>query len=178
MKPRLHGGILFPKMARTSFVDLTRSRYEGMRARMVKKGFPPPPFDLEQFRADVVSVMGGNEDGVIICRYCRRAFTLQETAVDHAIPLSRGGSAGLDNMDYPCKADNDRKGSMTVGEYEALLAYLDTIHPLARQDVLSRLEKAVKLAAGARRAQMLIARAKDTAKQAGTGTAAETEPPF
>ncbi len=158
MKPCVQGGILFPKIARTSFVDATRSRYQNMCARMEKKKFPPPPFDLEQFRADVTRAMGGNEDGALQCRYCHRWFTLQETAVDHATPLSRGGSAELGNLDYPCKQCNDRKGSLTVDEYMGLLAYLDTVHPLARQDVLSRLEKANALAAGARRAQMLAAK--------------------
>ncbi len=158
MRPKLKGGSLFPKMARTSFVDLTRSRYDGMSRRMKKKKLPPLPFTVEEFRSDAVGVMGGKEDGAIECRYCHRFFTLAETAVDHAIPLSRGGSAGLDNLDYPCKQCNDRKGSLTVGEYEGLLAYLETVHPLARQDVLSRLEKAVKLAAGDRRAKMLAAK--------------------
>jgi len=159
MKPSLPGRVLFPKMARTSFVDVTRSRYQSMCDRMKKKKYPPPPFDLEQFRTDVLGVMGGNEDGALQCRYCHRWFTLAETAVDHATPLSRGGSAGLDNLDYPCQACNNRKGSLTVAEYEGLLAYLETMHPLARQDVLSRLEKAVKLAASVRRSQILARKA-------------------
>jgi hypothetical protein len=45
-----------------------------------------------------------------------------------------------------------------VAEYTALLAYLNTVHPLARQDVLSRLEKSNKLAAAANRTRMLMAR--------------------
>lgn len=129
MKASIQAGILFPKAARTSFLDLTRSRYESMRARMAKKKLPELPFDLEEFRADVVKVMGGTEDGAIQCRYCNRFFTLQDAAVDHAIPLSRGGSAGLDNIDYPCKQDNDRKGSMTMQEYTDLLKFLDGVHP-------------------------------------------------
>lgn len=174
MKASLTGGILFPKIARTSFVDLTRSRYDNMCRRMEKKKLPPPPFDLEQFRADVVSVMGGNEDGVIVCRYCNRPFTLQETAVDHATPLSRGGSAGLENLDYPCRQCNNRKGSLTVAEYSYLLECLERMHPLARQDVLSRLEKANALAAGARRAQMMAATLNGNAKP----KPAEEERPF
>jgi hypothetical protein len=157
-QPSIKAGALFPQAARTSFVDITRSRYQGMVERMKKKKIPPPPFDLEQFRADVVGVMGGTEDGVIQCRYCLRWFTLQEIAVDHGTPLSRGGSAGLDNLDYPCAADNKRKGSLTVAEYQELLAFLNTKHPLMRANVLSRLERADALAAGARRAQMLSAK--------------------
>ena len=66
----------------------------------------------------------------------------------------------MENIDYPDKACNDAKGSMTVDEYKALLTFLDTQHPLMRQDVLSRLKKANALAAGARRVQMLAAQLK------------------
>lgn len=163
-KPSIKAGALFPQAARTSFVDLTRSRYQGMCDRMKKKKIPPPPFDLEAFRADLTAVMGGTEDGPIQCRYCHRWFTLAEVAVDHSTPLSRGGSAGLENIDYPCKADNDRKGSLTLQEYTALLTFLDSCHPLMRKDVLSRLERSNALAAGARRAQMLSAKLKGEQK--------------
>jgi len=112
------------------------------------------------------------------------AFALDGIAVDHAKPLSRGGSAGLENIDYPCRADNYRKGSMTMQEYGFLLAFLETQHPLMRQDVLSRLEKAVQLASGAFANQGVIndlkktgvwsqaqaaRRAKKKAKESGLG---------
>jgi hypothetical protein len=142
-------GVLFPKSAHDEFMTVTRTRYSGMSERMKKKRLPPLPFTLDEFRADMLSVMGGKEDGPIVCRYCKRAFTINEIAVDHANPLSRGGETGLSNIDYPCRADNYRKGSMTIKEYSSLLSFLDTQHPLMRQDVLSRLEKAVQLASGA-----------------------------
>jgi len=112
------------------------------------------------------------------------AFALDGIAVDHAKPLSRGGSAGLENIDYPCRADNYRKGAMTMQEYGSLLAFLETQHPLMRQDVLSRLEKAVQLASGAFANQGVIndlkktgvwsqaqaaRRAKKKAKESGLG---------
>ena len=31
---------------------------------------------------------------------------------------------GLDNLEYPCKPCNDRKGSMSPDEFLALLAFL------------------------------------------------------
>jgi hypothetical protein len=119
-----------------------------MVERLKKKKLPPLPFTLEEFRQDMLSVMGGKEDGPIICRYCHQFFTIDGVAVDHAKPLSRGGDADLSNLDYPCRADNYRKGSMTMQEYGSLLSFLDTQHPLMRQDVLSRLEKAIQLASG------------------------------
>jgi hypothetical protein len=155
-----------------------------MVERLKRKKLPPLPFTLDEFRADILSVMGGKQDGAVVCRYCKMAFALDGIAVDHAKPLSRGGSAGLENIDYPCRADNYRKGAMTMQEYGSLLAFLETQHPLMRQDVLSRLEKAVQLASGAFANQGVIndlkktgvwsqaqaaRRAKKKAKESGLG---------
>jgi hypothetical protein len=131
-----------------------------MVTRMAKKKFPPLPFTKEEFRAHVLAALGGYDDGAVQCRYCRGFFTLTDLAVDHAKPLSRGGSAGLDNLEYPCKSCNDRKGSMSPDEFLALLEFLDTRIPLARIDVLKRLGQSVKLAAGARRAAAMQAKGK------------------
>jgi len=158
MKPSIKAGTLFPKEAHKSWMEITGSRYRNMCERLKKKGLPAPVFNLYEFRQDILSVQGGNDDGPIQCRYCNRWFTLAQVDVDHGTPLGRGGSSGLDNLDYPCAQDNDRKGELTVAEYTALLGYLNTVHPLARQDVLSRLEKANKLAAAANRTRMLMAR--------------------
>jgi 5-methylcytosine-specific restriction endonuclease McrA len=158
LKPSLKAGTLFQQDAHSSFMTITGSRYRGMLARLERKGLPMPSFTLAEFRDDLLqNVMGGKEDGPIQCRYCLRWFTLAEVDVDHGTALSREGSTGLDNIDYPCAQDNDRKGSLSVKEYKGLLAYLESCHPLARQDILSRLEKANKLAASAARARGLMA---------------------
>ena len=177
-------GSLFPKSSHDLFMATTRTRYSSMVERLKRKKLPPLSFTLEEFRADILSVMGGKEDGAIVCRYCKMAFTLDGIAIDHAKPLSRGGSTGLDNIDYTCRADNYRKGSMTMQEYGMLLSFLETQHPLMRQDVLSRLEKAVQLASGAFANQGVIndlkkagvwgqaqsaRRAKKKAKESGLG---------
>lgn len=166
IKPNLKAGALFQQDAHTTFMTITGSRYRNMVLRCQKKKLPRPSFTLEEFRRDLLdNVMGGKEDAPICCRYCHRWFTLAEVATDHGMPLSRGGSTGLENLDYPCGPDNDRKGSLSVSEYKALLAYLDTLHPLARQDVLSRLQRANALAAGARRARGLMAELDDRIKK-------------
>lgn len=159
LKPSLKAGTLFQQDAHSTFMTITGSRYRGMVARLERKKLPKLTFTLEQFRRDLLdNVMGGKEDAPIQCRYCHRWFTLAEVDVDHATALSEGGSTGLDNIDYPCAQDNDRKGSLSVAQYTDLLAYLDKIHPRARQDILSRLEKANALAAGAARARFLAAK--------------------
>jgi hypothetical protein len=160
-KPQVVGaGVLFAQASRTTFNDLTRSRYQGMVDRLKKKKLPALTFSLEEFRTDIRNVMGGVEDGAIQCRFCKRWYTLGEIAVDHSVPLSRGGTSNLTNIDYPCRQCNDRKGSMIGVEFLDFLERIETMHPLARTDILSRLEKANKLAAGARRVQMLMAQAK------------------
>jgi 5-methylcytosine-specific restriction endonuclease McrA len=150
-------GALFENRAKSDFLRLTGSRYDAMKTRIERnKKQPPLPFTKDEFRAHVLNAMNGNQDGAVVCRYCNQVTTLAEMAVDHAYPLSRGGSAGLDNLEYPCKHCNDRKGSLSPDEYLALLAFLETKIPLGRIDVLKRLEQSIKLAAGARRAMMLV----------------------
>ena len=87
------------------------------------------------------------------CRYCRRWITLIEAAVDHMVPLRRGGSPGLENLDTPCASCNDVKGKLTPEEFTF---FLEKMYEMAARfgnqpvtDITSRLEKAVKLAAGA-----------------------------
>jgi hypothetical protein len=154
-KASIRGGSLFKSETRADFMAVTADRYASMKSRLKKKGLPPPPFSLDDFRADVLSVMGGKKDGALQCRYCLGYFVINEIAVDHATPLSRGGSLGIENLDYICGPCNDRKGALTLDEYAALLGFLATLHPLARQDILKRLEQSNKLAAGLRRSIML-----------------------
>jgi hypothetical protein len=142
-------GALFQEDSHSVFMRITGSRYDGLCDRLEKKKLPPLTFSKVQFRAHVLAALGGREDGACKCRYCNFHFSLPDLAVDHANPLSRGGSTGLDNLEFPCKPCNNRKGSMSPGEYLSLLAFLETI-PLARIDVLKRLEQSVALAAGAR----------------------------
>lgn len=145
-------GVLFADRAHTAFMEFTLRQYGNMKNRMRKKlknKDAELPFSLKDFRADILSVMDGKEDGAILCRYCNTHFTIEGIAVDHAKPLSRGGSPGLENLDYPCRPCNNRKGEMDPVEFKKLLAFLETI-PLARIGVLKRLEQSVSLAAGAR----------------------------
>ena len=156
-KPNLRAGSLFPQDARSAFLRVTGQRYDAMRARFERKKLPSLPFSKDELRADILAEMGGRYDGALVCRYCHRHLTLEEIAIDHAAPLSRGGALDLSNLDYPCKACNDAKGGLTLSEFEHLLAYLDQIHPFARKDILSRLKKANALAAGAARARGMMA---------------------
>lgn len=149
-------GSLFGKDMRSRFLDTTRQRYDTMRGRLKRNGIEDTPFTLDEFRADIMKVLDGNEDGAIVCRYCHRPMALEDTATDHAKALSRGGGPELENLDYPCKECNQKKGKLDPKEFLDLLGFLDTQHPLARQDVLARLQKATTLAAGMFRNNAII----------------------
>lgn len=146
---KLGTGALFAKDARSEFMTITGSRYRGMADRMKRKKLPELPFTLAEFREHLLLAMGNNCDGYVKCRYCSGYFTIGQIVGDHAMPLSRGGSPGLENIEYPCAPCNAIKGSMTPDEYLMLRAFLEHAIPFARVDILSRLQKAVQLAAGA-----------------------------
>ncbi len=159
MKSNIPGaGALFPAQGHRGFMEITGARYDAMVVRVKKKKLPPLNFSKDQFRVLVLQKLGGHEDGAIQCPYCRKFCTLKEVTPDHEQPLSRGGSSGLDNLGFPCMQCNQQKGSLTPNEFFALLAFLEERIPLGRQDVLSRLANAVKLAAGAARNRALIAK--------------------
>jgi hypothetical protein len=156
MKRAAKPGSLFPGAARSQFMAITRQRYSSMCDRMKRKKLPPPPFTMDEFRAHFANALGGvggilpADGGSAKCRYCGAWFTADTLAVDHAIPLARGGSQGLENLEFPCARCNSRKGGLTPDEYLALLGFLERSLPFGRLDVLDRLEKAVQSMAGNR----------------------------
>jgi hypothetical protein len=174
MKKVPGAGALFGKDVKSEFLRLTGTRYDSMVARMVKKKLPALNFTKDEFRAYVLEALGGNYDGAIRCRYCRKVCTLAEVTPDHEQPLSRGGSSNLLNLGFPCQDCNSRKGSLTPDEYLKLLAFLETI-PLGRIDVLKRLQQSVKLAASARR---MIMQVKGIPKKPAVIKQEDNLPPF
>ena len=88
------------------------------------------------------------EHGSVICRYCLVPLTFINCAYDHETPLSRGGSAELDNLLPICHEDNQYKGRLTPQEFLKLRYLLRTeFKDEARSDIEGRLKKAVRLAA-------------------------------
>jgi 5-methylcytosine-specific restriction endonuclease McrA len=155
-------GNLFQDTCKAVFVRITGSRYDDMLRRVKGKGFPGLPFDKDGLRTHLLKAMGGTYDGFLRCRYCAGFFTIEQIAIDHAIPLSRGGGVDLANLDYPCKLCNNRKGGTTPTEYVLLLQFLESAIPLARGDVLHRLGISVPLAAGASHNAKTIAELKQS----------------
>jgi HNH endonuclease len=151
-KASVAGGMLFKVEARVDFLTITGRKYDDMRKRPAVEKAGGLPFTKEDFRQDVLGVLGGQKDGAAECRYCHGFFVVSELAADHAVPLSRQGELGLGNIDYPCINCNRAKGSMTPAEFSKLIEFLERELPLARRDILGRLSKAISLAVAARRA--------------------------
>ena len=149
MKPKPIGtGALFQKDAHGDFMRLTGSRYNAMMDRLAKKKLidkEHPPFTCDQYRAQLLTAMNGKEDGAAKCRYCNLYFGIADLASDHAIPLNRRGSVGLENLEFTCKPCNARKGKLKPTEYLDLLDFLEKKIPEGRLDILNRLEISVQL---------------------------------
>jgi len=146
-------GSLFVQDIHKTWMSLTSSRYGAMMERLAKKKLidkAHPPFTCDQYRELLLKAMNGKEDGFVCCRYCRGFFGIKDIGSDHAKPLDRGGSFGLDNLEFPCKRCNLIKGKMTPDELLLLMEFLETKIPLARMEVLNRLEISVQLVIGHR----------------------------
>lgn len=150
------GGALFQDKAKTQFMTITRDRYNAMAARIGKLYKIPLPFNLAKWREGILDALGDRYDGAIKCRYCGRICTLKEVAGDHAMPLSRGGSVGLDNIDLPCEECNRQKGPMTYIEFLDFRHVLEARFPLVMEDTLLRLQMHSKLLASKRRSEFRI----------------------
>ncbi len=153
MPKPIGAGKLFVKDAHGTFMDLTRSRYDAMMTRLIKKKLmvkDQPPFTCDQYRHHVLAALNNKEDGYIQCRYCHGYYGIKDVASDHANPLDEGGSVALDNIEFPCKQCNLQKGKMNPGEFLLFLDLLVKHLPRARIDILARLAQSVQLAAGQR----------------------------
>ena len=76
------------------------------------------------------------------CAYCGCQLSASgrgKVEMDHAVPISRGGGAGTENLRLCCHGDNAAKGPLTESEFRSLLLLLDTWDPGAAQTLLTRL---------------------------------------
>ena len=56
------------------------------------------------------------------CTYCGKSLTMENSSVDHIIPLSRGGDDCEANMQIICRGCNMEKHAKTDDEYRSWLA--------------------------------------------------------
>jgi 5-methylcytosine-specific restriction endonuclease McrA len=56
------------------------------------------------------------------CAYCDKALTPKTATEDHVVPLSRGGSDGIENIAPACISCNASKRATPAAEFRARLA--------------------------------------------------------
>jgi 5-methylcytosine-specific restriction endonuclease McrA len=145
------------------------SIYAGMKRRTDEKRFKtgrntgrirrhavPLGFTAKDLEAWLLARRGA-PDKPYQCRYCSGWITLMTCVLDHAVPLHRGGSAGLSNLDDPCPSCNAEKGRLTPEEFvwfrERMLEMEFKFGRVPVSDITSRMGKAVRLAASVWRSQ-------------------------
>jgi len=120
--------------------------------RIIRHG-RPIPFTYEELLKWMLqkfpgAISGLFPNGRIQCRYCKELVDCLTAAIDHEIPLKRGGDVGLSNLEAISRDCNNYKGGLTPTEFIALRNWLAGMFcDAARFDVEGRLKKAVKLAA-------------------------------
>jgi hypothetical protein len=122
------------KLAQSAFFRKSASIYHGMRMRCKKeRGSDTLPFSLSDLRELMTCDLGEG------CRYCKERLSLKNVAVDHQLPIARGGDFGLNNIVLTCKPCNFQKGIMTQHEFMELLELLNLMEAKPRADIKRRL---------------------------------------
>lgn len=120
------------------------------------------PFTVLQLAEWMISRRVNPEHGAMWrCEYCRMFLLIGEVQLDHATPVSRGGSYALENLVCACKRCNQTKGELTQEEYTALLLKLDELEAFPQTYVLKCLRM---IGLGAR-----LQRGRDVPADAGEG---------
>jgi hypothetical protein len=126
-------GVLYDSMGKRF-----RARHwkSGKRAGRVRVPGQQVPFTKEQFRAWAIETIGYQAKP---CPYCSAPIDVLNMSIDHRVPVSRGGSLALSNLDAICADCNRLKGELTGKEFRAFLDGMHTFHPDAQRDVFKRM---------------------------------------
>lgn len=124
-----------------------RRNYKGTLLRPAM----PLTFTLTEFQAWFLEKLGDRADGCCKCPYCPRQLTAENARFDHVIPIARGGSVGLENLEPVCETDNREKGELTGEEFKTIIFHLDELlrhgllGPAGYSDVRKRLRGQVAI---------------------------------
>lgn len=55
------------------------------------------------------------------CAYCGKPLEGDDETIDHAVPISRGGTNDIENLVPCCRSCNSKKHDKTADEYKALI---------------------------------------------------------
>jgi 5-methylcytosine-specific restriction endonuclease McrA len=126
------------KAARALIMRRTYSMFRHMAER-ADKAVASVPFSLEELRSYATDRVA------CCCPYCSDPLRPRTFSLDHRIPIERGGSWDLDNLDVICDPCNRAKGTMTGSEFESVLRVLREMPGPTMRDVLGRLKAGANL---------------------------------
>jgi hypothetical protein len=126
-------GVLYDSMCKRFRAKHWKS---GKRAGAVRDPGREVPFTKEQFRGWAMQEVGYQAKP---CPYCNRPIDVLSMSPDHRIPVSRGGSLALSNLDAICADCNRLKGALTGKEFRAFLDGMRTFPIDAQRDIFKRM---------------------------------------
>jgi 5-methylcytosine-specific restriction endonuclease McrA len=128
------------KQRQSEFMKRTLSIYNGQKSRAAELG-ATLPFTLAEFR-EYIAPAELKEKTPFENRTCKCGIrlTVKNVAIDHKIPIARGGGWELHNLECLCRPCNFRKGSLLPGEYVKLLRFAhEELSADSREDLFRRL---------------------------------------
>lgn len=78
------------------------------------------------------------------CKYCGKRLDINTLVLDHIIPISKGGTSNIDNLQIICRTSNGMKGSLDEPYFYLLLEWLETVPEELRKDITVRLARGVR----------------------------------
>jgi 5-methylcytosine-specific restriction endonuclease McrA len=77
------------------------------------------------------------------CKYCDKILNINTLVFDHIVPISKGGSSNIDNIQIICKTSNGMKGSLSEENFQIVLDWLATVPEEIKKDISVRLARGV-----------------------------------
>jgi 5-methylcytosine-specific restriction endonuclease McrA len=119
------------KQKESDFMRKSLSVYNGQKKRAADLN-KTIPFDIDTFRSWLKPKVDTE------CT-CGTKMTLKRLAIDHKVPIARGGGWSLDNLACICQPCNFRKGQLLPDEFDRLREFAQTLTPESREDLWRRL---------------------------------------
>jgi 5-methylcytosine-specific restriction endonuclease McrA len=77
------------------------------------------------------------------CKYCDKILKTDTMVFDHIVPISKGGSSNIENIQLICRTSNGMKGSLREDNFQLLLDWLETVPKELQDDIRIRLSKGI-----------------------------------